>query len=530
MGWRILQDRGTSGQLETMITISEDELRLARMGYQQEFRRSFKWIHNFGFSLSHLCLLAYAPFFAMGLKLGGPSATLFAWIVVCFFNLCVSFSLAEICSAWPCSGGLYYWSAKLGGLRYGALLSWFTAYFNLFGEIGALSSAGYGLSMTVFSCIEFYKPDFVPTQWQTTFLAIGFVLVWAVLNSFSDSFLARLMELSLAVQILGPIAIMIILLAVSPTKQSAGFVFNTFENLTGQDSMAYAIVLSLIIPSWSFIGYDSSAHISEETVNAYKDVPKSLIYSVALTAVLGLPFILNATQSEPCSIILSSIVFAGIFFNGLAVNTACSRMMFAFARDDGFGKSLSARLRWMHPQNRTPQRAVWGGCFLAVVVLAVGFATPIGGELGVLSIGAVGLMTAYMIPIFCKVAFMSDDFEPGEFTLGYLSAPMGWIAVVYVLFLLVLLCLPYDFPVTMDNFNFASLMAVGVLLLASLFWLLSARHWYVGPVRRVDDVNIVTMERNIVAAKDTLSEIGILSPTPSNFGSVSSRYSRMESM
>jgi hypothetical protein len=37
--------------------------------------------------------------------------------------------MAEICSAYPTSGGLYYWSAKLAGKKWAPLASWVTGWY-----------------------------------------------------------------------------------------------------------------------------------------------------------------------------------------------------------------------------------------------------------------------------------------------------------------------------------------------------------------------------------------------------------------
>lgn len=38
---------------------------------------------------------------------------LISWNLVAFFMICVALSLAEICSLYPTSGGLYYWVYEL---------------------------------------------------------------------------------------------------------------------------------------------------------------------------------------------------------------------------------------------------------------------------------------------------------------------------------------------------------------------------------------------------------------------------------
>jgi len=53
------------------------------------------------------------------------------------FSLLVSLSMAEIAAALPTTGGIYLWSYRLGGARYGKFLSWLTAWYNWAGSYSA---------------------------------------------------------------------------------------------------------------------------------------------------------------------------------------------------------------------------------------------------------------------------------------------------------------------------------------------------------------------------------------------------------
>ena len=50
--------------------------------------------------------------------------------------------MAEIASAFPTAGGLYYWASKLGSPGWG----WATGWFNLIGQIAVTAAIGYGLA------------------------------------------------------------------------------------------------------------------------------------------------------------------------------------------------------------------------------------------------------------------------------------------------------------------------------------------------------------------------------------------------
>ena len=54
----------------------------------------------------------------------------------------IALAMAEIASAYPTAGGLYYWASKLGSPGWG----WATGWFNLIGQIAVTAAIGYGLA------------------------------------------------------------------------------------------------------------------------------------------------------------------------------------------------------------------------------------------------------------------------------------------------------------------------------------------------------------------------------------------------
>ena len=53
--------------------------------------------------------------------------------------LCVAASMAELASAYPTAGGLYFWAHRLGGHRW----AWVTAWFNMIGQITITAGIDY---------------------------------------------------------------------------------------------------------------------------------------------------------------------------------------------------------------------------------------------------------------------------------------------------------------------------------------------------------------------------------------------------
>ncbi|HXQ60709.1 MAG TPA: amino acid permease, partial [Acidimicrobiales bacterium] len=99
-----------------------------------ELRRRMSGFSNFAVSFTIIsilsgCLTAYG----IAMTNGGPVDMTWGWIFVGLMTLIVGLGMAEVCSAYPTAGGLYYWSAKLAK-RNGAAWSWFTGWFNLLGQ------------------------------------------------------------------------------------------------------------------------------------------------------------------------------------------------------------------------------------------------------------------------------------------------------------------------------------------------------------------------------------------------------------
>ena len=112
--------------------IREDMRDLHKMGYAQQLFREMGGFSNFAISFSIISILTGAILlFGYGLQFAGPIINTFGWPLVSFFTLCIAASMAELASAYPTAGGLYFWAHRLGGIKW----AWVTAWFNMLGQI-----------------------------------------------------------------------------------------------------------------------------------------------------------------------------------------------------------------------------------------------------------------------------------------------------------------------------------------------------------------------------------------------------------
>src|SRR5207245_11553074 len=80
----------------------------------------------------------------------GFAAASIGWPLITIFVVIVALGMAELASAYPTAGGLYYWSSKLGFRgRGGPAWGWYTGWFNLIGQIGITAGIAYGAAITL---------------------------------------------------------------------------------------------------------------------------------------------------------------------------------------------------------------------------------------------------------------------------------------------------------------------------------------------------------------------------------------------
>jgi hypothetical protein len=62
--------------------------------------------------------------------------------------------------------------------------------------------------------------------------------------------------------------------------------------------------------------------------------------------------------------------------------------------------------------------------------------------------------------------------------LGRWRRPVGVIAVIYVVIITVVFCLPQSNPITTESFNYAGVTLLGALLLAAITWVTRGKRDY----------------------------------------------------
>ena len=355
------------------------------MGYAQELARRLGGFSNFALSLSIICILAGGvTSFHLGLcSVGGASIGL-GWPLVSLFALAVAATMGQLASAFPTAGGLYHWSAILGGRGWG----WATAWFNLAGLITVLAAINVGTYRFAMAALG---PGPMPAELDLAAQAIGVVLITAsqaAVNHLGIGATARLTDFSGYWILLVAAALTVGLLAFAPGLDPSRLV--TFANYSGSagggvwpatEGLVMLFALGVLLPAYTITGFDASAHAAEETVGASASVPRGIVRSVLVSGVAGWVLLCAVVLAAPSlsdaaaqgegaflwimtgvlpralAVALCVGIVVAQYLCGLATVTSASRMAYAFARDGGL--PFSAAVRWVCPRRRSPAVAIW---------------------------------------------------------------------------------------------------------------------------------------------------------------------------
>ncbi|MGW7268468.1 amino acid permease [Streptomyces sp. NPDC054842] len=486
----------------------DDDATLHAMGYPRKLTRRFQAFDNFAISFTIINIVSgIFSSFGYGLGAGGPRILVFGWIGVSVMVLFIGAAMAEVASAYPTSGALYFSAGKLARRHKGAW-SWYTGWLNFVGQVGGTAATGYAAATFVQAFVALQWPSYEPTAHRTVVITALIIVLQGLANTYTVRVVALLNRISVWWLLIGLVVIVGTLTVMPDHHQPTSFVTH-FANNTGFTNGIYGGMLGLLVTSWTFTGFDGSFHMSEETVRATVNAPKGITRAIGWSAVTGLVLMLAlvlsiqdydrvaGSSAPPVQILLDGlgaataklillIVIGAMLFCGLANLTSNTRQIFAFSRDGAMPGS-----RWWHsvsPRTRTPVKAVWlaVGCSLALVLPGWWSHTAF---TAIVSVNVVGLFLAYAVPIFLRLR-LGAEFRPGPWHLGRWSRPVGILAVTWILLSSVLFMLPQASPITVDTFNYAPVALAAVLVIATVWWFATARRRFQGPVSygRPDEV------------------------------------------
>jgi amino acid transporter len=437
----------------------EDKKLLHGMGYAQELSRSMSRFSNFAISFSIICILSGGiNSFAQAIGSVGGAGAGIGWITGCLVSGMFALAMAQIASAFPTAGGLYHWASILGNRFWG----WLTAWLNLLGLITVLGAINIGTAY-FFAGTFGGMFGFTGTDWQIVGFVAAVTVLQAIFNHVGIKVTTFLTDISGYIIFVTTAVLVVACLYFAPALDFSRLW--TFTNFSGDagggvfpqtDNMAYLFLLCLLLPVYTITGYDASAHTAEETKGAALSVPKGIVSAVLWSSLVGWIMICAIMLAIP-DLAAGAASGWGVFFGtmdailpaglktalyvgiliaqllcGLATVTSASRMLFAFARDEGLPAG-SKPLATVSPSFRTPVAAIWTAAVLCILYVMLALSIKLDGTsiyVIVVNSTLVFLFLSFIIPILAGMLAYGGPKWP---TPGPWAMPAGVFKLVCVL-------------------------------------------------------------------------------------------------
>ncbi|MBK7863524.1 MAG: amino acid permease [Archangiaceae bacterium] len=434
---------------------AEDAL-LEKLGYRADLKRTLSLFANFGIAFCYISpVVGVYSLFGYGLNAAGPA---FVWGIplVAVGQLFVALVFAEVASAYPVAGALYQWGKLLIGPRYGWMVGWIYGW-ALLVTIAAVDFAGAPF------LAQLLRLDGPPVL--IVGIAAALLLVHTIFNVVGVKASAFITKLGVLGEVSATIVIAGVLIA-GGLPQPASVLLETAGTGTGL-GYAPAFLAALLSPVWVFYGFESAGDVAEEVVDAPRKVPRavlgSMLGAVVVTAFLMVTLVLAApsipdAMKDPAktiglifearlgrglSIVMLLLIVFAYFSCATAIQAACSRLVFAYARD---GVIPGAEvLKRVNPKTRSPTAALWFTGVIALITLCLTLLDvgKVNASAVIVAYASTGIYVSFQLIV---TAFLVQRLRgwkgEGPFSLGRFGKPVAVLALLYGVPMTLNICWP----------------------------------------------------------------------------------------
>ncbi|KAH9832754.1 Amino acid permease [Teratosphaeria destructans] len=483
--------------------LDADERYLRALGYKQSLHRQWKFFESFAASFAALYSVGgIRTTFTIGVGAGGPAAYWSSYVVTCFFVFITAAVLAEICSALPAAGSIYFWAAEAGGKRYGRLFGFIVAWWSTTAWTTFVASNCQAAANFLLSEITVFGLPFTTDTNDIKFRAVQWIVSEAILflalsmNYFDPKTYKAIFRIATGIILLDFFLNIIWLpIAVSKTYgfQDASYVFTQTYNETGAPPV-WNWMLSYYVTAGILVGFEASGHISEETKNASVVAARGIFYSAVASALIGFPLVIlflfclpdldtlykleapqlfveiyAMTMGRGGQVFMNIVCILGLIFNTTVAGVASSRLIWAVARDgvlpfSGWISKVS--------EKKEPKNAIIVMHAVAALLLCTILPSPVAFT-SLVSAAGVPTITAYALIAFGRAFITPHQFQHAPWSLGKWSRPFTLIALVWNLFVAAVLFSPLEFPVTGSTFNYSPVIFGAITIFGIATYLLT---------------------------------------------------------
>lgn len=391
--------------------------------------------------------------------------------------------------------GPAYWVISLAGPKYERSLGYVMGWLSNAGWFFINSACVLYPAQLTMSLVEATHPDFVARPWQTYLLYVAFALVFLTLNM-PVLFKALNWTLIVACFVINITALYLLigLLVRVQTKQPAHFVFLDYVNESGwTDGTVFFVAL---LPSYACLAsFDNATHLTDEMENPRKQVPQVIIGSFIMSFVTGVTMILvyefcnvdptslltplggqplmqlmvNGFRSNGMAILGMVLIILCISVAGLASLVSWSRLYWSFSCEGllPFSRTMSK----LSSRDSLPLNALFFNTLLTLLIglISIGSYTAMNALLGAANLCLISVIMTALVLALIRGRKTFD--EARWLNLGGWAGDMVFrIAILWSLFMAIMLCFPLYLPVTPNYMNWSCVVFAGVLAISGIYW------------------------------------------------------------
>ncbi|ETS81352.1 hypothetical protein PFICI_06354 [Pestalotiopsis fici W106-1] len=431
------------------------------------------------------------------LPFGGAPLLLGGFLMMAVIALSTAISLAELCSAMPHPGGQYIWVNRLAPPEYRRFLSYATGMTGWFSAIIIGASGCLAVFQYLFSLIKLLKPAFVYQRWMgfAGYQALNLITLLLATFKFAQPTISKLM-LILSCITFGVFSIT--LFAMSTTRATTESFLGPLDNASGWPNGA-AFLIGVNGLNWIFSCLDVTTHLAEEIPSPATNIPKVLMWTIAIGFCSGLITILailvnlpdgidasddnsavvliyRITHSKVAAAVLSIPILIVSMGTVWAVQLWQSRLAWTLSREAAFPLHHHF-CRLASSPFHTPIWSLFGSAFGT----AIAGCLYLGSEIAFTSFSAAGVILQYFtysLPVILVHYRGRAQISHGPFWFPMLGCIANVIMLGWTLIVLVFYSFPPDLPVSTYQANYTPGILVLILSLICFVWFSFGRKFY----------------------------------------------------
>ena len=441
------------------VAVPPADAEVENSGYEPQLKRTLGGLQLFAISFAFISV-AVGVFATYGLMLNsaGPVG-IWLWVLAAVGQTLVALVVAQFAARIALSGSSYQRASRLANPKIGWFFGWLTCWY--------LATATVAMDNALASQAVMPLFGIQASEDTARLITVVIMIIQAVLVIASTRLLGLITSGAVAIE-LGILAVLVVALVGAMSFKGSGDLSNLTSRGINADAKDYfaiggGLMAGMIMGLTTLVGFDSAANLAEEAKNPFRGVPRAIVASVAASGVAGLLFLIALTaaikdvpavssSASPVAaiirdqlgpvmemVLLTGITFA-LFGAGIVVMAACSRQVFAMARDQRF--PAHRLLKRVNSRTQTPVPAT-----ILIVVVGVVLMVGLPGQaLLELIIGGTilpALIYGAIVVLYLAVRKGLERKE-GGFSLGRFELPIAIAALLWVAFALFVLVTPHD--------------------------------------------------------------------------------------